>query len=312
MIKVALLNDTTRDIGHWGCNHVIQNINTLCHEHNCEIYLYDRNTDKDFDYKEFKEQINPADIVLLNGEGTLHDNAGSNWLKKAAIAKDLNKKTFLVNSVWQNNTQTKNYLQIFDICTFREAFSYNEAIQDGCKNAIKIPDLTFYSWPTLKELPHHPQKKIGIIDSTKKDITSELIKLSILYKSDLFFMYLKHWKKYQRDIRYLFQRNKNFKHLEKAEQLTDYETLISGRFHACCMSLMLGIPTISIESNTWKIKSMLQDAELEQLFHATSTQEAYTLYQQLTPEILNQWQQKSKEFSLSAYKTISIFWNNLF
>ena len=100
-------------------------------------------------------------------------------------------------------------------------------------------------------------------DSVKKDMTKQLIKIAKQQNCDMFFMYYKHWQKHQNNWRYFPARlmhRLHFLHLEKAEQLLIYKALISGRFHACCMSLMLGIPTFAIESNTWKIKSMFEDA----------------------------------------------------
>lgn len=315
MLKAALLNDTTRDKGHWGCLHVIQNITSLCLNKNCKICLYDKNGSENFDKTEFCNQISAADIVILNGEGTLHDDAGEVWLQKALLAKELKKKVFLVNAVWQNNPANKRYLSVFDVCSFRETFSFQEAVKDGCKNAFHIPDLSFYSLPELKNLDYHPHKNLAIIDSVKKDITSELIKIAKKQNCDLFFMYHKHWQKQKRNWRYfpaLLMHHLHFLHLDNAKQLLPYKSLISGRFHACCMSLMLKIPTFAIESNTWKIKSMFHDAHLDSDFVFETPLQALQAYCCASETLLNQWQKNSSDFAEKAYQDIGSFWNSLF
>ncbi len=315
MLKAALLNDTTRDFGHWGCIHVVQNINNLCKQNNCEIVFSDTDCQADFDQAEFCKKIKSADIVILNGEGTLHDDAGTLWLEKAKLAKELNKKVFLVNAVWQNNHQNKKYLSVFDACSFRESFSYQEAIKDGCTNAFNVPDLSFYSLPELKKLDYHPYKNLAVIDSVKKNTTAELIKISKKENCDLFFMYHKHWQKQKRNWRYLpdlFMHRLHFLHLENAEQLLPYKALISGRFHACCMALMLKLPTFAIESNTWKIKSMFQDAGLDSEFIFENPQSALSAYLNASDETFKKWQINSADFTEDAYKKIHSFWNSLF
>lgn len=81
MIKTVLLNDTTRDVGHLGCRLVIDNLKQLCQKYGFEILCCDKDASH-FKEDEVVEKIKNAAVVILNGEGNLHDDAGEIWLKK--------------------------------------------------------------------------------------------------------------------------------------------------------------------------------------------------------------------------------------
>ena len=162
--KICILNDTSRDIGHFGCNSVMENLKKLCYYNQLEVLFIDNDTNPNFDCKEYIQKIKNLDFVIVNGEGCLHDNKCLDIYKKCQLAKELNKKIFLINTVWQNNEETKKYLNLFDILSTRESFSFNQAINDGAKNIFCVGDLSFYSFPEIYKNKNKPIKNIAIID----------------------------------------------------------------------------------------------------------------------------------------------------
>jgi hypothetical protein len=87
-----------------------------------------------------------AEVVLINGEGTIHDD------KPAAIAKlqfgvnlkKTGRKVFLINTVWQNMTHPIiNEIKMFDGVYVREDNSYNE-IKSIYPDAKKCIDLAYF------------------------------------------------------------------------------------------------------------------------------------------------------------------------
>jgi len=106
--NIFIINDTRRDSAHLGCKIVMQNLLKLCDKYNFNILGLEKNISEDFDKEDFKNKINNVDFIIVNGEGTLHDNAGEGIYSRVKIAKDLKKSVFLINAVWQNNNLTKN------------------------------------------------------------------------------------------------------------------------------------------------------------------------------------------------------------
>ncbi|OLA72414.1 MAG: hypothetical protein BHW62_10215 [Acinetobacter sp. CAG:196_36_41] len=120
-IKAYILNDTSREKHHAGCLLVMKNLKTLCKKYGIEILFSDKALpDENIDIIQFKENIKRFDLLLLNGEGTLHHSRATNFFEKCEIAKDLKKKVILLNTVWQDNQNTEHYLELFDLV--RSAF----------------------------------------------------------------------------------------------------------------------------------------------------------------------------------------------
>ena len=107
MIKIALLNDTTRDAGHIGCIAVMHNLRLLCLNKNWEIIFTDADCHR-LNKSDYSQKIQSADIVILNGEGSLHNNQNTIWFEKMLLAKEAHKKCFLMNTIWQANELKKN------------------------------------------------------------------------------------------------------------------------------------------------------------------------------------------------------------
>lgn len=113
--KILILNDTRNY--HGGCQQIYL---TLCYQ----LAKYDLTFSNNplEDYKKFS-------AVILNGEGTMHDNA-PNSIKYLNILKEANKqgvKTLLVNSVWQNMNYDTSFI---DYISLREHFSKEEMQKD--------------------------------------------------------------------------------------------------------------------------------------------------------------------------------------
>lgn len=88
------------------------------------------------------------DLIILNGEGTLHDDSKKvkSYMSFLSNASDLGVKTFLVNAVWQNNS--KEYCEILkkiDYIGVREIKSKKEILKHITIDNIDIDlDLSYY------------------------------------------------------------------------------------------------------------------------------------------------------------------------
>ena len=251
--KVYLLNDTRREDCHLGCSIVVKNIEQLLKSIGCEIVFYDATSPiSNINTSNYREIINACDFVLFNGEGSLHDDHGQQMYEKCKIAKELNKKVHLINSVWQNNKQVEKYLNLFDTISLRETASYNELPDEFKKKALVIGDLSL--WGDKKDGNGNKVKKLIFTDSCVLNTAKELLRLSEKYGGEFYFMYpfLNEFEGIER------------KYLDENlfANLSSDSLIVTGRFHALTLAIKYKIPTLAIPSNTHKVEGLLHDAGL--------------------------------------------------
>lgn len=245
-IKIYLLNDTSRDINHLGSYIVQENIKKLCNKYNAEIYY----SDSCFPFSQCDENyidiIKHCDLVIFNGEGTLHDSAGINLFKKCEIAKKLDKKVVLINTVWQNNSEKyEQLLNYIDLISCRESRSYNALPHFAKDKAFIVPDIAFYGNITKDKIKNDD---LIFTDSVLQENT----KILEFYA-----------KKFNKKIYYMTGPIiENCLNEEIYQKMSQNSKIITGRFHALVLGIKYGIPTFCIPSNTHKIEGLLEDVEL--------------------------------------------------
>ena len=145
-LKALLLNDTSWD-DHHGCQLVVQQIHRFAAQAGIDIIWsspvgHSWQTDK-----KLLDCLATIDLCLLNGEGTMHDDAPAALCLLEAVHYFASREIpcFLINSVWQNNDQLNHYLKDFSAIYVRDALS-QQAIQATSLLAQVVPDLTL-SWP---------------------------------------------------------------------------------------------------------------------------------------------------------------------
>lgn len=314
MVKVAILNDTTRDAGHIGCQAVMHNLRLLCLKKNWDIVFIDTDCHT-FNKSDYSQKIKSADIIILNGEGSLHNNQNTIWLEKMLLAKEEHKKCFLINTTWQSNEINKKFLEIFDTITVRETLSLRQIIKDGAKNVTMLPDLSFCSFGKIPE-PDISLKRnsLALIDCTLKNTTNFLINYAFLHNYPLFFMYQKQFNKHTRNLFYRMKhyfKATNFYHLDCAEKLGWYDKIISGRFHANCFTMMLGIPTLALSSNTWKTEGLYFDADLIDFYIHPQDNLIQKMNYFTENNFCEHWIPKAKNYAFNAQHKILKFYSSL-
>lgn len=116
-MNIIILNDTSKY--HYGSNHVIKFLKNMFKDHNITLCK-----------KTKKHLLQSHDILVINGEGTMHDDAkkAKTLINLAVYAKqELDMKVMLVNSVWQRNSdELTKCLSFFDYISVREVLSKQE------------------------------------------------------------------------------------------------------------------------------------------------------------------------------------------
>lgn len=143
-MNILILNDTSKY--HNGSKHVVEFLTNTFKDHKITLT------------KKTKERfLEGHDLVIINGEGTMHDNAkkAKTLLSLAKYAKhELGIKVILVNSVWQRNSdELTQQLQNFDYIGVREVLSKNE-INKCISNKVEVHlDLSYYAKVPYEKYP---------------------------------------------------------------------------------------------------------------------------------------------------------------
>lgn len=204
-------------------------------------------------------------MLLLNGEGTMHDDAPKalKFVDAVAFAKNLGVKCVLINSVWQRNSKLNEYLKFFDLIYCRESLSAAEINNVGYK-AIVVPDMTFAT--ETSEFPKAvKQIDLLIIDSVDRGVTRQLRYLSYKWRVPFLPMNSRSLRKERMSpIRFTLHSILGAGLIKDPISQTlpliaSARYILSGRFHGVCFSMLFGIPVIAISTNTHKLQGLFQD-----------------------------------------------------
>jgi len=144
-----LLNDTRVD-QHLGCRTVIESIYRLAAENGIDV-TFASPAHRDWRTNDRAVQaFNDADLIIVNGEGTIHhDRPAGSWLLAAGkVARSLGKPAVLINTTWQDNSsQLVDLAKTFALVSVRESASASELREAGITTRI-VSDLALYHAPT--------------------------------------------------------------------------------------------------------------------------------------------------------------------
>lgn len=283
-VPVVILNDTSVD-RHHGCDRVMRAIRQLCAQNGFRITA---SAPAHRDWRENPkalEAIHDAALVFVNGEGTLHhDKPQAQWLLEAgAYARNLGKPAVLLSSSWaENGPMLDEKLKDFAIVAIRESASC-EAVRHTRGDVRLTGDFSLY-------LPHPTDDRArnGLLftDSVLWEITVRLASLRQRYDGTPFPMFKSAGSPLDRLRRLraavsrtsdgsLAERWRALEHslteepyLTKTDhaacdRLLETSLLITGRFHALCFALLTGAPFLTVETNTHKMRGVVNDCGVE-------------------------------------------------
>lgn len=188
----------------------------------------------------------PASLLLINGEGTLHhDSPNVSRIENAIEEKPDGAGVVLINATWQ--AMTRN-LKGVSLAVARESRSASQMAQDQlAPKVITAPDISLCC-------QHRPEYKGGggmiVVDSVSNGVTGWLKELASV-KGGRFVRMCK-WQ-------------------ESPEALIDLlataDVVVTGRFHGVVLAMLAGAPFLAAPSNTWKTRGMLNDLGLGGHYH---------------------------------------------
>jgi len=242
--KVVFVNDTSLRTPHFGCQLVGQTFREQFSRAGLDLVA---SLPGDFSrHPDWKACLARADLVIINGEGSIHHGRFQELINLAAQYP-----CALVNCVYQKNPENEN-LKKFKYISARESMSAAAIRAHGAEVEV-VPDVLFASIFLNSFVPIER----GIHDFCFTDCAEKVVKkfgpLKIRYrpgfspKTPVVGDYL------------------NF--------LASHRRMAVGRFHAAVCCSVMGIPFSTWDSNTWKTEGMMKDMNVGHL-HFNSRDEA--------------------------------------
>lgn len=223
MSKIVLINDTSLFNTHFGCQLVGQTIREQSARVGLTIIA---SLPLDFDVNQARPWLQRADLVVINGEGSIHHGRKTHLLK---LADDY--PAALINCVFQENGD-QGSLRNFRYISARESLSANEIRRQGADCEV-VPDLIFASALLGSIVAGPPNLNLGITDNVTNPLSDFSPKSDLVYET---LLKIKRCKK-----------------------------ICAGRFHVAIAAAVMGIPFSTWDSNTWKTCGMMQDIGIEHL-----------------------------------------------
>lgn len=272
LLKVALVNDTSIYSKHFGCQLVGQTFREQFKRVGLDLTI---SLPKEFNLDDYSTELAQVDLVVVNGEGSIHHNANFHLLELADKYPSA-----LVNCVYEQNALNP-FIKKFKYISARESLSANEIRNQGAECDV-VPDVIFASSFLNSYRPKLKSSGTVITDSYYKQYDRKL-----LFK--------------RKDKHLLFAK----KHSPASfiSELLKHERVVAGRFHAAVACAVLGIPFSAWESNTWKTRGMMDDMKVPHLLSETR-KGAEAVLPDTLDEVVTEYAENAKMKIFQLFETI--------
>lgn len=225
MLNIVFVGDTKNY--HSGCYEVCKNIKHSLKKHTIVKSFPPMHSLPDVDW-------DAVDLVLVNGEGTLHHNrpAAEGIMDFVKRAQSHGVNTAIVNTVWQNmHIKWKPVLDSLDYFSVRDQLS-----QEYVADAFDIQVDCYLDISMQNCYPLHK-------DSHADDIVcGNTLESKIFGLGNIISIFDHEWE----DFVYQLSRHKGY---------------VSGRFHEIAAACVARTPFWPIRGNSWKIQGLLYTAD---------------------------------------------------
>ncbi len=270
-MKLAILNDT-RPTHHFGCRLVMENLlNELSENEADVIWTWPVSVDWRRHVSKMK-QMPKVDAIIINGEGTIHHNADRRFAQAlidfAVFARDeLKTPCYLINAtLHKNSVSAYQSLSLLRAIYVRDKGSLAE-LQNAGLDGRYVPDLTF---GRNKNYAVVQGSGVCVIDSAVREDSEGLQAYAQAHdypfrsmvvarpSNARFLRSPRPWVK--NVIRWLKgDRHVSVEPTDYIQYLHSFSMVVTGRYHTVTMCLKNRIPFVCLESNTPKVRYLLQD-----------------------------------------------------
>ena len=224
----------------------------------------------------FVAALGASDVVVINGEGTLHDGAplGARLLSVLDHPAAQGKPVALVNALWERNPlEWDDWLQRLALVAARDSGSAEAMRSAGASEVRWLPDLSLSApagvtattcaglivgdsvrLESRRALARAAQR-LGAPYVPTKTLAQSLWRLGPARRA-LWHAYNGVWQGRVPPFEMMPDEASYLARIAAAEGH------VTGRFHAVCLSMLTGTPVLALASKTSKIERLLQDAGL--------------------------------------------------
>lgn len=260
--RAVLLNDC-RVADHLGTRLVYDSLARLCLEFGIEIVKTYPVGFNRWD-RQFVDALRDVDLVLANGEGTLHHDAPAAraLIDGAAVCQQAGCSVVLLNTVWQSNPGLASGLRHFARIYVRETLSQREVRSAGFSAEV-VPDLSLAA-PVGDGVASGTQAPF-VTDSVDRDLAIELARWARRkqYPFQPMRAWLGRWAVRHpiQAVRGLLANPQVVRPLDLADMpaVQNARFVLTGRFHGACLAIGLGVPFLAFESNSHKSIGLCAD-----------------------------------------------------
>ncbi len=253
----------------------MENLKALCDKYELEVVASFQDTDIS-DLNRFKESCKDVDFIIVNGEGTFHDDqpVAQNLMKAICMAKKkFHKKVYLINATWQRNVKLNRDLECFDKIFVRDSLSRAELAKEGIAAEV-VPDLSMYN-SEKSRVKRADKSSVIYIDSVYRELSKKIALKALLRRKQFYIMGAGNIGKIL--TRLLKITANPIRTLDSEDIFAENNLIVSGRFHSICLALLHKTPFRCFSSNTYKIEGMLEDVGLDVNKFVISSKELWNI-----------------------------------
>lgn len=189
------------------------------------------------------------DVLVVNGEGTMHHDSKGQIRKMTALARaqELGRSTMLVNSVWQQNDgRFDEVLRRIDHIVLREVLSQKDLLERHGVPAKVSPDVSYHLKLAEPGQIVDCSGGLALTDFYSREF-SQFVRLT--------------GGRLIREATFLSMQELDWSSL--VHSLKTASLLVTGRHHAVYAACRAGIPFVAVPGNTHKIEGLIASAGVD-------------------------------------------------
>lgn len=277
-LTAVLMNDT-RPNNHHGCTRVMGVITDKLALRGISV-IGSAPVGKPWeDDAAFVDALGRADVVVINGEGTMHHGARKGAMMLEVVDHPARGDTpvFLINTLYQENPPFwRRYLQRMTGISARDSRSAAELSDVLGQEVPFCHDLSLCGTPLIGF-----ERRSGLLvgESVLRDVSSGMTQLAENALGDrrvsIKWAEISQGRRMRQRARLALENAglgrffytrpllRRFPDEESyAHELRTAALHVTGRFHGVCLSIATATPFLAVRSNSWKIEALLEDTGL--------------------------------------------------
>ncbi len=191
------------------------------------------------------KKLEECDVVVVNGEGTIHHGRGLHLLCLLAAAQHMGKRTFLVNAIMQDTDGFDDVLRALNDLNVRDRCSAEYLERKGIPHRLvpdSIVDAQFADKPDVN--------LEGCVICTDWHFSQDRVVGKVIW--DYYQTHANCW------FYPLYHGYEVFRWRHAVANFRQAQVVITGRHHGMYLAGLAGVPFVSLQSNSHKVEGLIK------------------------------------------------------